>query len=84
MDKTDLPPELQERALKQFPILQYFAFEHLVGLTAREVSRTHHRMAWYMVSIFYAGSEQAPQELAAGLRHLLEAKDCFVRSALTT
>lgn len=83
MDQTDLPIELQERALKQFPILKYFAFAHLTSPMGQEVSRTHHRMAWYMVSVFYAGSEQAPQELAAGLRHLLEAKDCFVRSALT-
>ncbi len=59
-------------------LLRYFAYEHLRP-PLREVSRQCHDLAQAMV-------EQLPDgpELTAGLRKLLEAKDCFVRAALDT
>ena len=55
-----------------------FEFEHL-RTPLREVSKLCHDLAQQMV-------DQLPDgpELSAGLRKLLEAKDCFVRAALPT
>jgi len=57
-------------------ILKYFEFKHLpVGLQG--VSGDVHRLAVIM-------DNNLPEcaEKSAGLRKLLEAKDCFVRAAL--
>lgn len=56
-------------------ILRYFEFDHLPP-NLREVSRPFHALAWSM-----AARLEGP-ELTAGLRKLLEAKDCMVRAAL--
>jgi hypothetical protein len=62
--------------LKKYPILRYFKYSHLPeGL--RSYSKPYHEMAW--TSAWYG--KNIP-ECAAGLRKLLEAKDCFVRSML--
>ncbi len=56
-------------------ILRYFAYEHLpVHLQAisRPFSELAHDMAGFL----------GGPELTAGLRKLLEAKDCMVRAAL--
>lgn len=63
----------------KYPILEYFAYEHLRPDLQR-VSQPFREMAWE-----YADTESAAAaEVAAGLRKLLEAKDCFVRAAITT
>jgi hypothetical protein len=56
-------------------ILRYFEFSHLPE-HLQEVSRPFHALARQM-----ATQLEGP-ELTAGLRKLLEAKDCFVRAAL--
>ncbi len=58
------------------PIMRYFAFEHLPP-NLQKVSKPFAEMAAYVVATTHAGAEQS-----AGLRKLLEAKDCFVRAAL--
>jgi hypothetical protein len=57
-------------------ILRYFAFDHLPPHLAA-ISRPIAEVAEEM-----AGKLDGP-ELTAGLRKLLEAKDCFVRAGLT-
>lgn len=56
-------------------ILRYFEFTHLAA-PLQEVSQPFHALAHEL-----AGKLDGP-ELTAGLRKLLEAKDCFVRAAL--
>ena len=58
-------------------ILKYFAFDHLPEGPLRETSKQVFTLAHQM-----AGALPPGPELSAGLRKLLEAKDCFVRSAL--
>jgi hypothetical protein len=58
------------------PILRYFAYDHLPA-ALRDVSELFHHVAHHLVAALPAGPE-----LSAGLRKLLEAKDCAVRAAL--
>ena len=58
------------------PILKYFEFEHLPG-KLQTVSEPCFNLAWAMEAVLPPGPEKS-----AGLRKLLEAKDCFVRAAL--
>lgn len=58
------------------PILRYFAWEHLPP-KLQEVSRPIGELARQMVATLPPSAE-----LSAGLRKLLEAKDCLVRAAL--
>ena len=58
------------------PILKYFAFSHLPERLAK-ISKPFAEMAL----MFDATLPPGP-ELSAGLRKLLEAKDCIVRAAL--
>lgn len=57
-------------------IARYFAYAHLPA-HLRAVSRPCHDLAAQMIRELPDGPE-----LTAGLRKLLEAKDCFVRAAL--
>lgn len=57
-------------------IARYFAWEHL-PTHLQEVSRPCGELAAAMIEALPDGPE-----LTAGLRKLLEAKDCFVRAAL--
>ena len=61
----------------QYPILAFFKFEHLPE-PLQAVSRPFGELARHL-------AEKLPRnaETSAGLRKLLEAKDCAVRSALT-
>lgn len=71
MDITDRYPGTRHLA-------QFFDFEHLPpGSKMREVSSECYRLAGAMIHDLPDGPE-----LTAGLRKLLEAKDCFVRAAL--
>ncbi len=60
----------------KYPIIAYFKFSHLPR-HLHEVSRPFCDLAIKM-----AENGKHPQETAAGLRKLLEAKDCAVRAAL--
>lgn len=66
-----------QHLVAMYPILAFFAFEHLPE-PLQEVSRPFCELAVTM-------AETLPQtaETSAGLRKLLEAKDCAVRSALS-
>ena len=58
------------------PILKYFEYAHLPP-HLQEVSNPLSQLAWQMEDSLPDGPEKS-----AGLRKLLEAKDCFVRAAL--
>jgi hypothetical protein len=58
-------------------ILRYFAYDHLPEGPLRTASLRCHALAHGMANDLPSGPE-----LTAGLRKLLEAKDCFVRAAL--
>jgi hypothetical protein len=58
------------------PIMKYFAYEHLPA-RLQEVSEPIARLAEAMDTALPDGAEKS-----AGLRKLLEAKDCFVRAKL--
>lgn len=58
-------------------VARYFAYDHLPEGALRNTSAHCYRLAEFMVETLPDGPE-----LTAGLRKLLEAKDCFVRSAL--
>lgn len=58
-------------------IARFFAFDHLPYGPLRQTSAHCATLAGIMVDILPDGPE-----LTAGLRHLLEAKDCFARAAL--
>lgn len=57
-------------------IARYFAYDHLPA-HLQAVSKPSHDLAEAMIGELPDGPE-----LTAGLRKLLEAKDCFVRAAL--
>ncbi len=59
-----------------FEILRYFEYEHL-PLHLQDVSKGFHALAHELVRTGVTGPE-----VTAGLRKLLEAKDCFVRARL--
>lgn len=63
--------------LDRYGILQYFRYDHLPP-ALQEVSKAYAELAWRE-----AAAGKAPAEVAAGLRKLLEAKDCFVRARLS-
>lgn len=56
-------------------ILKFFEYEHLPE-KLQKISEPFHRMA------YLCAADLKGPELTAGLRKLLEAKDCMVRAAL--
>lgn len=60
----------------RYPILAFFAYAHLPE-RLQAISRPLGEVALEMAEVLPQGPE-----VAAGLRKLLEAKDCFVRAAL--
>jgi hypothetical protein len=58
------------------PIMKYFEYSHLPP-KLQVVSKPFYELATQMDTTLPAGAEKS-----AGLRKLLEAKDCFVRTAL--
>ena len=58
------------------PIMRYFEYSHLSG-PLRDYSQAVCDLAVHIDGTLPDGAEKS-----AGLRKLLEAKDCFVRSAL--
>jgi hypothetical protein len=66
-------------------ILRYFKYEHLQGqlrITSSHCAELAHNMVEGAVSASERGETVDVAELVAGLRKLLEAKDCFVRARL--
>jgi hypothetical protein len=63
--------------LSEYPILKFFAYDHLPP-HLRDVSKPFCDIASFMVSAL-----PGCDETHAGLRKLLEAKDCAVRAALS-
>lgn len=61
----------------KFPILAFFKHDHLPQKLS-EIARPYAQLAHKMI----AQETSHPAEVAAGLRKLLEAKDCAVRAAL--
>jgi hypothetical protein len=57
--------------------MRYFSFAHLPAGPLRDTSAICHDLARAMALELPPGAE-----LSAGLRKLLEAKDCFVRAAI--
>ncbi|GAA4626581.1 hypothetical protein GCM10023196_035400 [Actinoallomurus vinaceus] len=70
--------DLSERHLSTQQIARYFEYAHL-KTPLRQVSQRCHDLAEQMIGDLPDGPE-----LTAGLRKLLEAKDCFVRASLDT
>lgn len=64
------------QGVKQSPIIKYFSFAHL-PTNLREVSQAICCLAKELDKTLPANAEKT-----AGLRKLLEAKDCFVRAIL--
>ena len=62
--------------LMTYPILRFFDYDHLPS-ELQAVSKPFHDLAHQA-----AADLTFSAEVAAGLRKLLEAKDCFVRAAL--
>lgn len=58
------------------PIMKYFDYEHLPE-KLQKISKPFHTLAHEMDSTIGESAEKS-----AGLRKLLEAKDCLVRAAL--
>jgi hypothetical protein len=58
-------------------VVRYFTYDHLRAGPLRDTSQACAQLAEEMLSELPDGPE-----LTAGLRKLLEAKDCFVRAAL--
>jgi hypothetical protein len=73
--ETDVIDTLKQHAAA-FLILRYFRYDHLPEPLA-SFSRPFAELALRMVASGLNGPEAS-----AGLRKLLEAKDCFVRSSL--
>ena len=66
--------------LPQFHILQYFEYEHLPPELREIAVRFWHQAHWIAENMPLPITNMA--EAAAGLRKLLEAKDCIVRATL--
>jgi len=62
----------------KFPILEYFKSDHLPTAGLRDRAKPFNDLA----RDFAARGAKNPAELAAGLRKLLEARDCIVRAAM--
>lgn len=65
--------------MDQYPILHFFGYKHLPE-HLQDISKPFHELAWDMVVNLKKSAY--PEEVSAGLRKLLEAKDCLVRAAL--
>lgn len=74
-DESPRPP-LNDRHSATKHLLRFFAHDHL-ATELQVVAFPCHALAHGMVAELQDGPE-----LTAGLRKLLEAKDCFVRAAL--
>lgn len=74
---SDTTSKTTERNKMASPIMKYFNYEHLPE-HLQQVSQPIFELAWRIESEIPDSAEKS-----AGLRKLLEAKDCFVRAKLT-
>jgi hypothetical protein len=70
------PADYETRHPSTVALLRWFEYDHLAG-EARVASQVCHEVAHEQVRRTPDGPE-----LTAGLRKLLEAKDCFVRASI--
>ena len=75
--KKGLPKLPKEAKTMSTPIMKYFEYQHLPE-KLQSVSKPIGELAKYMNENIPDGAEKS-----AGLRKLLEAKDCLVRAALS-
>lgn len=81
--------DLKVAAMLAYPILRFFEYGHLPP-KLQSVSGPLCELAFSQIKFRLTGSGETvvplevlrDAETSAGLRHLLEAKDCFVRAAL--
>lgn len=71
-----MPDEIKKL---DYPILKFFKYEHLPN-HLKEISKPFCELAYKIDEMRTQTEENA--EIAAGLRKLLEAKDCIVRAML--
>lgn len=71
------PEKLAARHQATRHLFGLFEYEHLTDQDLRQTSAFCHTLAETMIELHRDGAE-----LSAGLRHLLEAKDCFVRQRM--
>jgi hypothetical protein len=77
--ETERPATVpQSKQAEGNPIMQYFAFGHLPRGPMQDMSRACCGLAVLVDTNVKAGAEKS-----AGLRKLLEAKDCFVRAVMS-
>jgi hypothetical protein len=77
MEKVDLATQDRHPSTKH--IMQFFNHgEHLTDPKMREISELCSELAWDI----FAELHDDP-ELTDGLRHLLKAKDCFLRAEIS-
>lgn len=81
MDETTQPTASRETLTAAFPILDFFRYEHLTNDRLKEASRPFCELALKHAEVGLNSRHRA--EVGAGLRKLLEAKDCLVRAALS-
>lgn len=72
---TDVPTP--DQVSIRYPILKYFQYAHLPQ-KLQDISKPYCELA---ITLAWSHPE-GHAEVGAGLRHLLEAKDCAVRAAL--
>lgn len=77
MSHQDIPDDIRDRHPATQHLIQYFSFYHLPQYL-QDVSRPFAMLANKVIN----NTPDGP-ELTAGLRKLLEAKDCIVRAAVT-
>lgn len=75
---SELTEALDGRHPATRDVAAFFSFDHLPEGRPRDASEVCTATAVYML-----GTVEDCPELTAGLRKLLEAKDCFVRATLT-
>jgi len=67
-----------ERHISIVNKMHYFEYEHLPEGPLRDTSQQCWELAWKM----YYNEDLEGEQLTLGLQRLIEAKDCFVRSAI--
>jgi hypothetical protein len=72
----NIPEEFKHRHPATLEVFKFFAYDHLPE-PMKSISKANYNLAYHMIYDL----PDCP-ELTAGLRKLLEGKDCFVRTSL--
>lgn len=90
MPNEEISEHVRAQVLVVYPILEYFVYKHLPP-HLQIASKSFSDLAWSMAFVAvdesaalipYASCVRFHQELAEGLRKLLEGKDCYVRACM--